>query len=82
MVIVSKSEVRKIKSIERIIKRQFDKKEIPNGMEICEVQLMSLANKIHNTEVNHEIDKYLTNINEMFKDTSKEDLIKKFFSVV
>lgn len=81
MVIVSKSEVRKIKSIERIIKKQFDKKEIPNGMEICEVQLMSLANKIHNTEINHEIDKYLTSINELFEDTSKEALIKKLFSV-
>ncbi len=81
MVIVSKSEVRKIKSIERIIKRQFEKKDIPNGMEICEVQLMSLANKIHNTEVNHEIDKYLTSINELFEDTSKDELIKKLFSV-
>ncbi|WP_347925396.1 DEAD/DEAH box helicase [Pontimicrobium sp. SW4] len=81
MVIVSKSEVRKIKSIERIIKKQFEKKEIPDGMEICEVQLMSLANKIHNTEVNHEIDKYLSSINELFEDTSKDELIKKFFSV-
>ncbi|MBD0824375.1 DEAD/DEAH box helicase [Aestuariibaculum marinum] len=81
MVIVSKSEVRKIKSIERIIKKQFDKKDIPNGMEICEVQLMSLANKIHNTEINHEIDKYLTSINELFEDTTKEELIKKVFSV-
>jgi len=81
MVIVSKSEVRKIKSIERIIKKQFEKKEIPDGMEICEVQLMSLANKIHNTEVNHEIDKYLTSINELFEDSTKDDLIKKFFSV-
>ncbi|WP_425075676.1 DEAD/DEAH box helicase [Psychroserpens sp. S379A] len=81
MVIVSKSEVRKIKSIERIIKKQFEKKEIPNGMEICEVQLMSLANKIHNTEVNHEIDKYLDSINELFADTDKDELIKKFFSV-
>ncbi|GAA4269685.1 DEAD/DEAH box helicase [Hyunsoonleella aestuarii] len=81
MVIVSKSEVRKIKSIERIIKKQFDKKDIPDGMEICEVQLMSLANKIHNTEVNHEIDKYLTSINTLFEDTSKDELIKKFFSV-
>lgn len=81
MVIVSKSEVRKIKSIERIIKKQFEKKEIPDGMEICEVQLMSLANKIHNTEVNHEIDKYLTSINELFEDSSKDELIKKFFSV-
>ncbi len=81
MVIVSKSEVRKIKSIERIIKREFDKKELPDGMEICEVQLMSLANKVHNTEMNHEIDAYLPSINEIFEDISKEELIKKFFSV-
>ncbi|SDS13349.1 ATP-dependent RNA helicase DeaD [Formosa sp. Hel1_31_208] len=81
MVIVSKSEVRKIKSIERIIKKEFVKKEIPDGMEICEVQLMSLANKIHNTEINHEIDKYLKSINELFEDTDKDELIKKFFSV-
>ncbi len=81
MVIVSKSEVRKIKSIERIIKKEFEKKEIPDGMEICEVQLMSLANKIHNTEVNHEIDKYLDSINNLFADTDKDELIKKFFSV-
>jgi len=81
MVIVSKSEVRKIKSIERIIKKQFEKKEIPDGADICEVQLMSLANKIHNTEINHEIDKHLTNINDLFADTDKDELIKKFFSV-
>ncbi len=81
MVIVSKSEVRKIKSIERIIKKEFVKKDIPDGMEICEVQLMSLANKINGTEINHEIDKYLTNINELFENTTKEELIKKFFSV-
>ena len=81
MVIVSKSELRKIKSIERKIQKEFEKKEIPNGMEICEVQLMSLANKVHNTEVNHEIDGYLDSINTLFEDTSKEELIKKFFSV-
>ncbi|WP_026755801.1 DEAD/DEAH box helicase [Sediminibacter sp. Hel_I_10] len=81
IVIVSKSEVRKIKSIERIIKKEFDKKEIPDGMEICEVQLMSLANKIHNTEISPDIDKYLTSINALFEDTDKDELIKKFFSV-
>ncbi len=81
MVIIAKSEVRKIKSIERIIKKQFEKKDIPSGMEICEVQLMSLANKIHNTEVDHEIDKYLDSINQLFEDTEKDELIKKFFSV-
>ena len=81
MVIVSKSEVRKIRGIERIINQKFEKKEIPDGADICEVQLMSLANKIHNTEINHEIDKHLTSINELFADTDKDELIKKFFSV-
>ncbi|REG87386.1 DEAD/DEAH box helicase [Winogradskyella sediminis] len=81
MVIVSKSETRKIKSIERIIKKQFEKKEIPSGSDIVEVQLMSLANKIHTTETNHEIDKHLDSINELFADTDKDELIKKFFSV-
>ncbi|HLV38442.1 DEAD/DEAH box helicase [Xanthomarina sp.] len=81
MVIVSKSEVRKIKSIERIINQKFELKQIPDGMDICEVQLMSLANKIHNTEINPEINKHLDNINELFAETTKDELIKKFFSV-
>ena len=81
MVIISKSEVRKIKSIERIIQKEFIKKEIPSGMEICEVQLKALASKIHDTEINHEIDPYLNDINSLFEDVSKDELIKKFFSV-
>ncbi len=81
MTIISKSELRKIKSIERIINKQFIKKDIPDGMAICETQLFSLANKIHNTEINHAIDNYLENINNLFADTTKDELIKKFFSV-
>lgn len=81
MVIVSKSEVRKIKSIEKIIQKQFEKKDVPSGMEICEIQLFHLANKVKNTDVNHEIDTYLPRINEVLEDFSKEELIKKFFSV-
>lgn len=81
MAIVSKSEVRRIKSIERIIKKQFERKDIPSGTDIVEVQLMALANRIHTTETNHEIDKHLESINELFADTDKDELIKKFFSV-
>jgi ATP-dependent RNA helicase DeaD len=81
MVIVSKSEVRKIKSIEKIIQKQFEKKDVPSGMEICEIQLFHLANKVKNTDVNHEIDTYLPRINEVLEEFSKEELIKKFFSV-
>ena len=81
MVIVSKSEVRKIKSIERIIGQSFERKDIPDGMEICEVQLFHLANDIKKTEINHEIDRYLPSINDMFEGLTKEELLKKFFSV-
>ncbi len=81
MVIVSKSEIRKIKSVERIIKKSFEKKEIPSGEEICQVQLFHLANDIRKAEINHEIDSYLPSINEVLKEFSKEELIKKFFSV-
>ncbi len=81
MVIVSKSEIRKIKSVERIIKKSFERKEIPNGEEICQVQLFHLASDIAKAEINHEIDTYLPSINEVLEDFSKEELIKKFFSV-
>ncbi len=81
MVIVSKSEVRKIKSVERIIKKSFEKKEIPSGEEICQVQLFHLASDIAKAEINHEIDSYLPSINEVLEDFTKEELIKKFFSV-
>ena len=81
MVIVSKSEARKIKGIERIIGQSFERKEIPDGREICEVQLFHLASEISKTEINHEIDKYLPSIAELFEGLSKEELLKKFFSV-
>lgn len=81
MVIVSKSEIRKIKSVERIIKQKFEEKEIPSGEEICQVQLFHLANDIAKAEINHEIDGYLPTINEVMEEFTKEELIKKFFSV-
>ncbi len=81
MVIVSKSELRKIKSIERIIKQNFEHKEIPDGMEICRVQLFHLANDIKDTKINHDIEPYLPSIEEVLQDFSKEELIKKVFSV-
>jgi ATP-dependent RNA helicase DeaD len=81
IVIVSKSEVRKIRSIEKKIQKQFAVKEVPSGMDICEKQLMHLANNIKDTEINNDIEAYLPSINEALEDFSKEELIKKFFSV-
>ena len=81
IVIVSKSERRKIKQVEKIINKKFTQKDIPTGMEICEVQLMHLANDIKGTEINHEIDPYLFSINEVLEGLDREEIIKKVFSV-
>lgn len=81
IVIVTKSELRKISSIEKIIKQKFEEKTIPSGIEICEIQLLHLATKIKETEVDHEIDNYLPAINEVLEGLSKEELIKKMVSV-
>jgi ATP-dependent RNA helicase DeaD len=81
IVIVTKSELRKISSIERIIKQKFEEKSIPSGIEICEIQLLHLANKIKDTEVDHEIDNYLPAINDVLEGLTKEELIKKMVSV-
>ncbi len=81
MVIVTRSELRKIKSIESKIKQEFIKKNIPDGMEICEIQLYHLANKIKDTKVNQEIESYLPAINDVLDGIDREELIKKIFSV-
>ena len=81
LVIVSKSEIRKIGHIQKKIKKEFIKKDIPSSEEICKIQLFALANKVNKTEVNNNIDEYIEEINNLFKKTKKADLIKKFFSV-
>ena len=81
LVIVTKSDLRKIGNIQKKIKKEFIKKEIPASEEICKVQLFTLANKVNKTEINHNIDEYFDDINSLFKKTKKADLIKKFFSV-
>ncbi|MEH6679407.1 MAG: DEAD/DEAH box helicase [Sediminicola sp.] len=81
MVIITRSELRKIKAIENKIGQQFISKKVPTGMEICEIQLYHLANKIKDTEINEEVDNYLPAINDVLRGIDREDLIKKIISV-
>ncbi len=81
MVIVTRSEIRKIKAIENKIKQSFVAKNIPTGMEICEIQLYHLANKIKDTKINKDVDNYLPAINDVLEGIDREELIKKIVSV-
>lgn len=81
MVIISRSELRKIKAIEKIIQQEFIPKKIPNGMEICEIQLYHLASKIKDTKVSKEIEGYLPAIHDVLQGLDREEIIKKMVAV-
>lgn len=81
LVIVTKSEVRKIRQVEKIIGQKFTQEELPSGDEICKRQLFHLADEIKNTNINPEIDSFIPDLQAQFEDLSKEEIIKKFFSV-
>ena len=81
MVIITRSELRKIHAIEKKIKQAFVAKKIPTGMEICEIQLYHLANKIKNTEVNPDVANYLPAINDVLEGVDRDELIQKVVSV-
>ncbi|WP_276167174.1 DEAD/DEAH box helicase [Zobellia alginiliquefaciens] len=81
MVIVTRSEMRKIHAIEKKIQQDFLSKKIPTGIEICEIQLYHLANKIKETEINTDVESYLPAINDVLEGLDREELIKKIVSV-
>jgi len=81
MVIITRSEMRKIQAIERKIQQKFISKNIPTGPEICEIQLYHLANSIKDTPIADDIDSYLPAITEVLNGIDREELIKKIVSV-
>lgn len=80
--IVHTREINKIKQLEKIIGKKFDRRMIPRGKEICEKQLYNLIDKVERIEVNEsEIEEYLPNIYKKLEWLSREELIKHFVSV-
>ena len=81
MVIITRSELHKIRRIEKKIKQNFVAKNIPTGIEICEIQLYHLANRIKNTEIDEDIAGFLPAIEDVLEGLDREELIKKMVSV-
>ena len=81
MVILTRSEMGRVRRIEKIIGQPFQQKELPDGMEICEIQLYHLASNIRDTEVNPAVEAFLPPIRDMLEGLSREELIRKMVSV-
>ncbi|MBD3306384.1 DEAD/DEAH box helicase [candidate division KSB3 bacterium] len=80
--IVNLREKHKIKQIEAKLKKKFTWKAVPGGEEICEKQLLNLAEKMEKIEVDHKaIDKFLPAVHEKLEWLSREELIKHFVSL-
>ncbi len=76
--IVTSSEARKIKDLEKFAKTKFHRSLIPTGIQVCEKQLLHLVDKIKETIVDEEnIKDFLPLVFERLESLSKEELIKK-----
>ncbi len=81
IIISSNRDRRKIKSLEKTINKDIIKKEIPKGKDICEAQLMNLIDRIVNSEVNKDIEKFIPSILDKISHLNREDLLKQLVSL-
>ena len=71
-------ELFKIKQIERLIKVNLERKDIPEGNDVVRKQFFHFMDKLIATRTNEDIfENYQHEIEERFQSISKEDLIKK-----
>ena len=64
------------------MKRSFLAAKVPEGIEVCEKQLMHLVKRVHDVEVNEkEIAPYLDAIYNELNDLEKDELIRRFVSI-
>ena len=80
--IIHSKEKFKIKDIERMLKKDFEQQQIPNGLEVCKKQLFHMIDRMENVEVNEEqIDPYMVQIMKQLEYLSKEEILKRFVSL-
>lgn len=80
--IIHSREKGKLREIERIIGKKFERKEVPTPEHIIEKQLYNLADRLERVEVNEdEIAKYLPGVLRKLSWLSTEDLLKRVLSL-
>lgn len=80
--IVHSREKSKIRAIEKIIGKTFEREHIPSGKQICEKQLFNLVDRIEKVEINEsEIEPLLPPIFRRLSWLDDQDLIRRFISL-
>lgn len=80
--IIHSREKGKLREIEKIIGKTFERKEVPTPEHIIEKQLFSLADRIERVEVNdEEMGRYMPGVMKKLGWLSEEDLLKRVLSL-
>jgi len=81
IIIVSQSEQRKIRSIEKLIQSKIIHKTIPGADEICNAQMLHLAQKLSSVVPSDSAEKLLPSFMDQLDNLSKEDILKRLVTV-
>lgn len=78
MSIVTPKERSRIEQIERFVKMQFHRFDIPSGKDVCRKQFFHFMDKMLAADISHgDYETYLPDLKEKFDHISKEDILKR-----
>lgn len=80
--IICKKDQQKIKQIEKMSGKTFERKMVPNADEICQIKLQHFVQGIADQQVDEEsaVSKFIPDMIEKLAEFSKEEVIAKFIS--
>lgn len=81
-VIIHSRERKRLRDIEKVIKKEFKHASVPSGLEVCKRQLFYLIDRMEHVDVNNEeIDKFMNQIYAKLSYLTKEEIISRFVSL-
>ncbi len=76
--IVTPKEVYRLRQIERIVKTQFHKMDIPSGKDVCRKQFFHFIDKMLQADISHgQYETYLPSLKEKFANVEKEEILQR-----
>jgi ATP-dependent RNA helicase DeaD len=76
--IVTPKEIYRLRQIERLVKTQFHKMDIPGGKDVCRKQFFHFIDKMLQADISHgEYETYLPVLKEKFAHVEKEEILQK-----
>ena len=80
--IINMKETGRLKQIEKLSRKKFERKMVPGGEEIVEKQLFHLIERVKNVDISSgQVEKYMPKILEQFEGMSHSDIVKHFVSL-